>query len=52
MGRVRSTPGSVVSPPRCERRVFEQLYAALNAAKLKLPGDHSGRSLRFGPLEQ
>jgi transposase len=53
--RVSSRHVTVLLAPagtRTERRAFEQLYAALNAATLKLPGDHSGRSLRFGPLEQ
>jgi transposase len=37
---------------RRERRAFDVLYRALNAAKLKLPGDPAGRSLRLRPLSQ
>lgn len=37
---------------RREREAFEDLYGALNAAKLRLPGDPAGRSLRFRSLEQ
>jgi hypothetical protein len=37
---------------RREQRAFEVLYGALNAAKLKLPGDPDRRSLRFRSLNQ